>query len=212
MFDSSAYPISLNDARLEVVKSFNYLGVVIDATLEFKTHCNRMISSGNLKLYALRNLTKYLDRELLILLYKTMVLPVLEYGAEIIDSGGATLVKELQTIQNHCLRACLKIWDPRSISIEELHKECSTKMLKRRRCDILLCRMYRIAQQSDNVLVPLRVLRGNDKIKLKVQRPKGESYRKSPKYRGFLAWNKLKPDVQHLDSYVKFVCKVKNAV
>ena len=69
--------------------------------------------------------------------------------------------------------------------------------------------MYKLTRNPDNLVVPRRVLRGNSKIELKVQRPKGKLYRKSSKYRGFLVWNKLDCDVQKTDLYSCFVNKVK---
>ena len=144
------------------------------------------------------------------MLYKTMILPVLEYGDVVLDGAlSETLVSEIQTIQNNCLRACLTIWDPRSISRLDLHVRCTSKPLKLRRTESLLCRMFKLSQDEDNVVVPTRVLRSNDKVILKVQRPKGGLYRRSPKYRGFLAWSKLDADVQKIGTYTKFVTKIK---
>ena len=203
------YPVYLNGAQLKTVKSFNYLGVIIDSVLSFKDHCNKIISSGNHKLYNLRNLCKYMDSALAILLYKTMILPILEYGDLILDGAPDTLVAEIQMIQNHCLRACLHIWDPRTITRDNLHIQCSAKRLHERRTASLLCRMYKLSCDPNNVVIPVRDLRGNINVKLKVQRPKGETYRKSPKYRGHLAWNKLTSNVQRLDSYEKFCNEVK---
>ena len=164
---------------------------------------------GNQNLYSLRNLCKYIDRDLAILMYKTMILPVLEYSGLVLDGAPDTLVAEIQMIQNHCLRACLKIWDPRTIRVVDLHVSCTSKMLSTRRNESLLCRMYRMSRIPDNVVAPVRVLRCNDKIKIRTQRPKGELYRKSPKYRGMLAWNKLQGNVQRLEPFGKFVSDLK---
>ena len=207
--DLNNYPIYLNGVQLETVVTFNYLGVVVDSVLGFKQHCNKTIASGNHRLSNLRNLCKYMDSELALLLYKTMILPILEYGDIVLDGGPETLVGEIQTIQNHCLRACLHIWDPRSISRIALHDKCKVKWLKERRTASLLCRMYRLSRDPEHVIVPVRELRGNVYIKLKVQRPKGETYRKSPKYRGHLAWNELGSEVQQLPSYEKFVTEIR---
>ena len=59
--DWALYGIWLKGSRLSVVTSFNYLGVIIDSTLSFKEHCNKVISTCNLKLHNLRRLCKYMD-------------------------------------------------------------------------------------------------------------------------------------------------------
>ena len=60
--------------------------------------------------------------------------------------------------------------------------------------------MYTLSRKQENITLPVRDLRGNVKIKLKVQRPSAQLYRDSPLYRGHLAWEALDAEVQHLDT------------
>ena len=107
---------------------------------------------------------------------------------------------------------CASTWVLRSLSVSLCHFKKKLKTACRSVTFIhnYAIYMYRESRNLENVVVPVRALRGNDKTKLKVQHPKGELYRKSPKYRGHLAWNKLEGTVQRLDSYEKFVSKVQN--
>ena len=77
-----------------------------------------------------------------------------------------------------------------------------------RRLKRLKILMYHWSRKADHVVVPTRVLRNNDKIKLKVNRPILESYRSSPLYRGMLAWNTLDGPVQHLPTLDNFKSKL----
>ena len=201
--------IWLKGVELKTVKVFNYLGVQIDSVLSFKEHCARVISSGNLKLHNLRHLCKFVDEGLALLMYKQMALGVFDYGDFVLECSNEDLTDEIETIQNHCLRACLRIRDPRTITRVALRARCCCKSLVDRREGNLLCLMYKFAKDPANVVVPVRALRGNVKVKLKLQRPVGEQYRKSPQYRGFLLWNELEPVTQKIDCYRKFVDKVK---
>ena len=108
----SAYDVILKGKVLKVVPKFNYLGVLIDSHISFEAHCNKVISSGNVKLKHLRRLKKYMDESLALLMYKQMILPALDYCDFILESASDTLTESLQTIQNHCLRCCLNIFDP----------------------------------------------------------------------------------------------------
>ena len=59
-------------------------------------------------------------------------------------------------------------------------------MLTVRRKRNILGLMYQFSQKPNNTVTAPRVLRGDDKVRLKVQRPKGQLYCNSPLYRGLL--------------------------
>ena len=207
--DWKVHSLWLKGVELKTVSVFNYLGVLIDSVLGFKEHCAKVISSCNLKLHNLRHICKFADEGLAILMYKQMVLGVFDYGDFVLESSTDDLIDEIETLQNHCLRACLRIRDPRTITSEALRIRCGCKSLISRRRENLLCIMYKYAGDPENVMVPVRALRGNVKVKLKLQRPGGELYRRSPQYRGFLEWNELDAEVQKLPCYKSFVNDVK---
>ena len=163
----------------------------------------------NLELSNLRRLKKFLNEELAILSFKQMVLPTFDYCDILIESGPEDLIKEIQTIQNHCLRCCLGIIDPRLISINDLHTECSCKKLLLRRRETLLCRMYKFSRVPGNCIVATRALRSNAKWKIKTQRPHGQLYRDSPLYRGVFLWDTLDAEVQNLPGLDQFLSKIR---
>ena len=199
--DYSRYNLVMKNETLRVVSHFTYLGVIVDCFLSLNPQCNKIISSGNFRLYQLRKLKKYIDQHLSLLLYKQMVLPIFDYGDVMTDSGSDGLVGDIQILQNHCLRACIGIQDPQMISRPDLHTLCDCSMLDvRRKCN-LLSRMYHLSRDVDNTVVPVRDLRGNSKIKIKVQRPKCALYKHSPLYRGHVEWCKLDAEDQKIDSH-----------
>ena len=207
----SILDLELKNRVLRVVVKFNYLGVLIDKHLSFEAQCSRVVNSGNVKLKHLRRLKKHMDQELSLLMYKQMILPSLEYCDFVLESGPVGLVEEVQTIQNHCLRCCLGIVDPRLITRIALHTECKCKWLGQRRKENLLVIMYKHTRDEDNLIVPGRVLRSNVMRKVKLQRPSGQLYRDSPLYRGAMEWDKLTVIEQDTDSCAKFAQLIKEA-
>ena len=141
--------ITLSGMTLNVVEKFNYLVVTIDSGLSFLAHGEVLISSGRYKLTNLRRLKKFMDFELSLLLYKQIVLPCFEYWDFVVESGPEDLPKEIQTLQNHCLRCCKGIRNPRLISRTALHAECMIKKLSVRRNINLLSLMYKGSLKQD---------------------------------------------------------------
>ena len=86
-----------------------------------------MINSADFRMRNFRKLCKYTDKDLSLLIYKQLVLPAFEYCDFVLDGGPELLGNEIQVIQNHCLRACLGIRDPRDITRVELHVQCECK-------------------------------------------------------------------------------------
>lgn len=54
--------------------------------------------------------------------------------------------------------------------------------------------------------------RASNKVKLKMERPKREKYKRGPLYRGMLLWNELHENVQKLESVHMFKNKIKQII
>ena len=142
--------------------------------------------------------------------HKQMILPCFEYCDFILESGPEGTARNIQTLQNHCLRCCMGIRDPRAITIDDLHVECTMNRLITRRNNSLLGLVYKYSRKDDVLVVPARVLRSNNKVLIKLLRPKGQLYRDSPLYRGVVLWDQLLPSVQESENLDIFMSKVKN--
>ena len=131
--DLSQGGIVLGGDILEIVDEFSYLGVIIDKHLSFDIFCRKIKANSCVKLEYLRNIMKVADPDLGLCIYKHMILPTFDYGDFIVEGASKDPRKYLQTVQNHCLRACFGIRDPRSITGEELHTRGGCAMLTERR-------------------------------------------------------------------------------
>ena len=202
--DLTDLDVVLDGQPLATVNTFNYLGVTVDRHLTFGPHCKKLLGTVRSKYTQLRETRKCTDKETTLLLYKTMVLPCLEYCPIITDGGPAGLVKKLQTSQNDCLRICDRIFDARDANIAALHHDNKMDYLAPRRAKLLLSHMYKLSKDPGNLIKPVRNLRGNDSARLKVDRHKKDVFLKSPLHRGSRFWNRLKPAQQQMRTLKEF--------
>ena len=77
--------LSLNNIILERVCSYKYLGFILDDQLNFNKHVNEMIKIVSHKLYLLSRIRIYLNKKASNIIFKTMVLSIMENGDIICD-------------------------------------------------------------------------------------------------------------------------------
>ena len=167
--------------------------------------CNKVIHLVKTRLVQLRSIKRRSDKHTALLVYKSMILPIMEYSAILIGSGPVWATRKLETLQNDCLRVCEGIRDPRDIHVEQLHTQNGVVMLEERRHRQLLGMMYSLSRDPESVIVPARELRGGTKIKLKLSRPHKDIYYKSPLYRGTQLWDRLDGVKQHSTNRENFL-------
>ena len=69
--------------QLKNVKKEKDLGVLVDEDLNFKAHISQKIAKANSMIYLIKNCFKYLDKDMLKLLYKFLIRPHLEYASNV---------------------------------------------------------------------------------------------------------------------------------
>ena len=151
----SNHSLFINENRLERVNSYKYLGLTLDMNLNYNNHlenCLRLISH---KAYLLNKIRMYIDTNTAIRIYKTMILPILEYGDVIYEGANQKILNDLQTSQNHILRICVQ--RNRYTSTLLLHQLCNINKLKERR--IMHLNLFMFKQKSNQQIVNLRNVR-----------------------------------------------------
>ena len=91
---------------------------------------------------------KYITQDVAIRIFKTMILPILEYGDILYDGANKKLTGKLQVLQNRCLRTCLL--PNQHIPTIRLHENCKIANLEARRRMHLQLYMYK---QRNNMLI-----------------------------------------------------------
>ena len=73
--------------------------VLKDAFLNYTKHLENCLKLISLKAYLLNKIRMYINMHTAVTIYKTMILPVMEYGDVIYDGANQKLLKDLQTSQ-----------------------------------------------------------------------------------------------------------------
>ena len=123
-----------------MVSSYRYLGITLDKQLNYGLHVNRIVSSVSSKLKQFQQMRSFLTTNAAILVYKSMLLPILEYGDVFLSAASILNRKRLQVLQNRGLRCALGRGLETSNS--DLHKGADLLKLRYRREQHLLNFMY----------------------------------------------------------------------
>lgn len=104
------HTIMMGTSKIALKPSAKFLGITYDSSCRWKLHIDNIIDKCNKRLNLIRMLTgtKWgADRHTLLLLYRTLILSVINYGAELYHSASAHQLKRLDTVQYKCLKLCL---------------------------------------------------------------------------------------------------------
>ena len=72
---------------------------MIDSGLTFDAMLDNTYNKANRKLYILKHIRPYITNSITLLIYKTCVLPLMEYADFLVESGARTKVDKLERIQ-----------------------------------------------------------------------------------------------------------------
>ena len=203
--------IRLHGAPIANVMSHRYLGVIIDSGLCL----NDIVRKVNHRLFNFGKVRKFINRRAAITIYKSTILPILEYADYLVESSRASFGLKLQRLQNRGLRIVEYSHSlVNRFSVEDLHIRNNIKYLNVRRKHNMLLLMHMLARDStflDNQ-PRTRQLRGNNKIKFSISRPKTERYVNSPIFRGVKVWDALPAPIQKLPTRIMFKAAIKNII
>jgi hypothetical protein len=99
--------LKINNEKITPKKTVKYLGLHLDARLNFKHHIQQAINKGNViirKIYPLIVKGNKMTTENKILLYKTLIRPTITYAAPVWSHLSNYALEPLEVFQNKCLR------------------------------------------------------------------------------------------------------------
>ena len=203
--------LSIDNTSVERVASFCYLGVTLDENLTLKQHMGGIRKRGNYKVKQAHRIRDSIDDETALIIYKHCIMPTLEYCNFMLDSANNLDIKSIQTIQNRGLRSSLRIRNPRDITTEDLHTQCSCKTLVQRRDTQLLLHLFKLSKVAQNIIVTENPrTRADNKVRFKIGRTKLRVIKKSPLARGITLWNSLDRQTQLSETRAKFKSAIIN--
>ena len=127
--------INVNGMQLEFVYNFSYLGIVLDNKLQFNNHIKNSIKKAGHKVYMLSRIRQYINTHTALIMFKSMILPYIEYGNIFNGTCNEAYKHNLQVIQNSVLKIALN----RNILYRtvDLHIEAKILPCKHRRLMML---------------------------------------------------------------------------
>ena len=72
--------IVLNNIAITKVDTFNYLGILLDSHLSWKSHTDMLVLKISTLIGVLHRVKKYFPKSILITIYKSLITPHLNYG------------------------------------------------------------------------------------------------------------------------------------
>ena len=150
-----ALVLTIGDSPIECVSSYRYLGVTITSNLSWSLHINQTCCKAKRMMGFLYRHFRQAAPSCLTRLYKSIILPILGYGASIWDPYHATYISKLDRVQELAAKVVTRRWNATGSDLvnqlgwPRLH-------LRRRLAKLCLCR---------------RILRGESLIPVSVFKP-----------------------------------------
>ena len=200
------------ETSIELVKEFKYLGVHLDPRLTFTKHIGHVTKKCTGRLRMLGKTGQYVSESISLQLYKSLIVPVIDYCDMIYDCLSATDSSKLQKVQNSALRIVLQC--DRQSHVVDLHGNLNLTYLADRRHMHRLNHVHKcihglapdaIKQQVSLVADHHAVhTRAATSCKLPVPNTRLETCRKVFWYRGPCLWNIVNDDITSKESLYSF--------
>ena len=109
----------MHDSPLVTVQKQSYLGCILDECLSFDDHVNTLVSKLASKLYALRQLRRFLTQDQLVNMYQTLIQPCIDYCITVYGYCSDKNINKVQRLMNRATRIITGIydWDVRGITL-----------------------------------------------------------------------------------------------
>ena len=197
-FDNSFSRSSVSNHHLYIrgeeiaqVDHCEYLGIAVDDRLSFKKQIRGCITTN-----------------CALSIYKTMILPLLEYGGVFLSSCTDAEQTKLQRLQNAALRTVYR--QDNYARVYDLHIRANLLPLKLRREITLIKIMHTKVYNNEGICVRNLNTRNYDDPVMDICRPNSNRFSKSVAYRGPVSWNQLKPDLRCINDKYVFVKAIKS--
>jgi hypothetical protein len=139
----------MNGTKIKEVTSHKHIGLTINQTLTWSDHISQVVHKASKCIGLLQRISRDVPRQCLETLYKSMILPIMEYGDIIYDGSADLHLKRLEGIQRKAALSCTGAY--RHTNHERLLEELGWPTLSARRKSHRLNVMFKI----QNGLTPL---------------------------------------------------------
>ena len=200
--------LEIGGMPIQFVKQYNYLGIILDAEMSLIPLMKNIKKRVNNRMFQLRKIRKYINKQAAIMIYKQTILPIFDYAGFLLISVNAGDKHDLQVMQNDALRFCngLKLLDMMPVAL--LHNSVHLLSLEQRRQKQVLKIMFIQAKKGRSRVVTNVNTRSQTKYVFKTETEIGRKYEKSSYYLGTILCNGLDRETQDSDSIFSFKRKI----
>ena len=194
--------INLNGVDIKSVVSYKYLGVILDQELNLNLYIKSMIKSLRFKSILLYRVRKFMSTQVRLKVYRSHVLPVIDYCDILYAGSNVDLLARLQRVQNKCLKTCL---DLHILTPTELvHATANLPTLENRRIYHIKIYSFKRAQNPKFLEKKIRITRLSTAPLLKYSKINCAAYSKCPEVLCAQTWNSLEPDLRNIEEMEEF--------
>ena len=149
--DERGIKMMVGEVPIKLEKSVKFLGVILDKKLTWKEHIENVIERCKTRINLLRALSGTdwgSSKKTLLMLYRSVIRPIIDYGSIAYDSAAAYLKNRLNIIQSTVLRICCGAM--RMTPVIALQIECGETSLELRRKELQLKYSAKLISNLEN--------------------------------------------------------------
>lgn len=210
----------LQDAAIEQVRKAKLLGVIIDETLSWSSHINKMVSKMSSNISMIRRGAHLLTSSTVKLALQSLVLSSLDYCPTIWSSAAKQDLDKLQLTQNRAARLALRCSG--KSRVERMHAALSwIKVDQRLACSLVtfLFNIWHIGKPNNLLLQlkPINTRHGYETryasgVHFTLPLPRTNALKRTTMYRAVTYWNKLPLHLTMINNKARFKNKLREAV
>ena len=212
------FSLHINGAVLPQCSSTKLLGIIIDEHLCWDSHIQHLLKKLSPKLGLLRRLSYIFPREVLTLLYLSIIQPHLDYCISIWGTCSRGNILTLQKIQNRAARIVTCNYDY-SISSRSIIKDLGWMNIDQRHFYFTSILMYKSLNSLTSDTISNRFTkceqihnyftRSSSNLSLHPPKPRTNYLKHCLSYNGVMCWNKLPLTIKNFKTFnsFKFACR-----
>lgn len=135
---------------LEETTVYKYLGLYLDPGLTWNSHVQEVIKKSVFKLHLMRRLAKILQKDTMVQVYKTYLMPIIEYGATVWGFTSSGNTTKINHIINTAARIICNNYDYITVRGAELAKQLKINSFEERRNYLLAVLTYKLMNDEDH--------------------------------------------------------------
>ena len=204
--------IIMNGIAVERVNTFKYLGITIDANLQWNDQINNICRKMCNSLGIMRRIKPFVPQSSLVTIYNTMFLPHLDYGIILWSNCGNTNLSRIQKLQNTAMRIIISA--PFRTHINDMLKTLGFMDVRNRISYVTGCMMYKVINgmtpsylnQLFNYVYNIHSLCTRKSKAGDLYTPKcNTNYgRNTFQYKGCVLWNVISRNIRNANTFMSF--------